>query len=57
MQAQFKHLKNKRREALISLKKLFKIKVEGAANESEVPEPVETFEKMQKKFDLSPQFM
>ncbi len=47
LQTMFKHIQNKRREALISLNKRYKIKVEGAANEHEVPEPVETFEKMQ----------
>ena len=53
LQTMFKHLKNKRRESLISLNKRYKIRVDGAANEHEVPEPVETFEKMQSKFGLS----
>ena len=47
MQGEFKHLKNKRREALIAMNKRYNRKVEGAANEAEVPEPIETFEKMQ----------
>lgn len=57
LQTMFKHIQNKRREALISLNKRYKIKVEGAVNEHEVPDPVETFEKMQSKFGLSTQFI
>ena len=42
---------------MISMKKRYKIKVEGAINEHEVPEPVDSFEKMQLKFNLSHHFL
>jgi ATP-dependent RNA helicase DDX52/ROK1 len=43
LQAQNKHLVNKRKEGLLAIMQKHKIKVEG---HGEVPEPIETFEKM-----------
>jgi ATP-dependent RNA helicase DDX41 len=57
LQAEHRHMVNKRRECVIGLRKKYKIKVEGAANENEIPEPVETFEKMQKLYSWSQGFM
>jgi hypothetical protein len=45
LQVEHKHLANKRREAIIGIRQRYKIKVEGVS-EKEVPEPIETFQKM-----------
>lgn len=53
LQRQFKHLSNKRKEALIAILQKYKIKIDGG----EAPEPIETFQKMQKLYGWSDGFM
>ena len=43
LQTQYKHLANKRKEAVICLRQKYKIKVEGSASESAALEPCSSF--------------
>lgn len=60
LQEEFKHLTNKRKECVIALRQKHKIKIEGkglSAEELAVPDPVDSFQTMQKLYNLTPMFM
>ena len=60
LQEEFKHLTNKRKECVIALRQKHKIKIEGkglSAEELAVPDPIDSFQTMQKLYNLTPMFM